>query len=120
MDEDMFNALVAGFESWLKENGTEYNDIIGTYYADDNYYLINDLVKKISEDGGTDVVLPCATNFNDNQTDKLVVAEKFQPIEVAGQTNRQVGVMDEEDELTQKFLEYVQTDGAKAIMLGQA
>ena len=120
MDEGMFNALVAGFESWLKENGTEYNDIIGTYYADDNYYLINDLVKKISEDGGTDVVLPCATNFNDNQTDKLVVAEKFQPIEVAGQTNRQVGVMDEEDELTQKFLEYVQTDGAKAIMLGQA
>ena len=47
-------------------------------------------------------------------------AERFLPIEVYGQTDRQVGVMDADDEFSAKFLEYIQTEEAKAILMNEA
>ena len=99
----------------------EYIEITGTYYDDSDYYFIADFTAQIAKDGGTDIVLACATNFNDNQKDNLLVfAESFLPIDVYGQTDRQVGVMNGDDQLSAKFLEYIQTEEAKAILMNEA
>ena len=121
MEESRFNALVDDFKSWCDENGVEYAEIRGTYYNSNNFYAIADFTAQIAKDGGADIVLACANNFNDNQKDNLLVfAESFLPIDVYGQTDRQVGVMNGDDQLSAKFLEYIQTEEAKAILMNEA
>ena len=121
MEESRFNALVDDFKDWCDKNGVEYTEISGTYYNSNNFFAIADFTAQIAKDGGTDIVLACATNFNDNQKDNLLVfAESFLPIDVYGQTDRQVGVMNDDDQLSAKFLEYIQTEEAKAILMNEA
>ena len=96
----------------------EYIEITGTYYDDSDYYFIADFTAQIAKDGGADIVLPCATNFNANQA--TIAAKEFLPIDVYGQTDRQVGVMNGDDQLSAKFLEYIQTEEAKAILMNEA
>ena len=114
ISEERFNALVADFKAYCDENGVEYTEIIGTYYDSSDCYLIADYTSKILADGGADIVLPCATNFNTNQSN--MAAEQFVAIDVYGQENRQVGLIDADDALSLIFLEYIATDSAKTIL----
>ena len=118
MEESRFNALVDDFKDWCNKNGVEYTEISGTYYNSNNFFAIADFTAQIAKDGGTDIVLPCATNFNANQA--TIAAKEFLPIGVYGQTDRQVGVMNGDDQLSAKFLEYIQTEEAKAILMNEA
>ena len=118
MEESRFNALVDDFKDWCNKNGVEYTEISGTYYNSNNFFAIADFTAQIAKDGGTDIVLACATNFNANQA--AMAATEFVPIDVYGQTDRQVGVMNDDDQLSAKFLEYIQTEEAKAILMNEA
>ena len=91
----------------------EYIEITGTYYDDSDYYFIADFTAQILKDGGADVVLPCATNFNANQA--AMAATEFVPIDVYGQTDRQVGVI-HDTAIAEKFTTYIITERAKEIL----
>ncbi len=113
IEESRFDALVLDFEDWCNANGVEYKQITGTYYNGSDYYFIADYTAQILRDGGADIVLPCATNFNANQAS--LAAKEFLPIEVYGQTDRQVGVIHDTG-IAETFTEYVVTERAKAIL----
>jgi len=113
MKKDKFNALVEGFKDYLNANQIAYESVIGNFYdatvSSDPYYLVANFTSKIMQDGGADIILPCATNFNDNQSN--IKALSFTPIDVYGQSNRQV-LLIEENTLSQAFLAYIATDFA--------
>ena len=113
IEESRFGALVDDFKAYCDENGAEYIEITGTYYDDSDYYFIADFTAQIAKDGGADIVLPCATNFNANQA--TIAAKEFLPIGVYGQTDRQVGVI-HDTAIAEKFTTYIITERAKEIL----
>lgn len=120
MKEEKFRRLVDGFETYAKQNGVEYREIAATYYegaaTSDPYYYIANFTAQVYRDGDPDIVLPCATNFNANQA--TLAAVEFVPVDVYGQTDRQVAAIND-DALTKAFLDYVRTDEAAAILAAQ-
>lgn len=117
MKEAKFNELVDDFKRYCAEQKISYEEIVGTYYqgatTDAPYYYIASFTAKVFADGDPDVVLPCADNFNANQS--TLAAVELAAIDVYGQTNRRVAALNGDD-LTKRFLEYVKTDRAKAIL----
>ena len=117
MKEAKFGILIDAFKSYLADNNIAYTDVVANYYAGavngEGYYRIADFTTKIVADGGADIVLPCAENFNTNQQN--MQAKSFTPIEVYGQTDRRVGLIREGD-LSSAFLSFIVTDEAKAIL----
>lgn len=117
MKETKFRQLIEDFKTYADDNGIEYQEIVATYYdgttTNSPYYYIADFTAKVYQDGNPDIVLPCATNFNANQA--TIAAIEFLPIDVYGQTDRQVAAIND-DQLTQLFMKYMQTDSAKAIL----
>ena len=120
MKENKFNELIADFKNYCSDNGIEYKQIIGTYYQGETtnspYYYIANFTAKVYQDGNPDVVLPCADNFNANQS--TLAAVKLLEINVYNQSNRRVAALND-DELTKKFFEYISTDSAKMILAKQ-
>lgn len=113
IEEQRFDALIDEFERYCNEQNIEYTAVEGVYYNSANYYYIADFTAKAYADGLPDIVLPCATNFNANQA--TIAAISFTPIDVYNQSNRQVGKITDGD-LSDAFIEFVQTDAAKAIL----
>ena len=117
MKEAKFNELVNDFKQYLATNNITYKEIVGTYYQGATnsapYYYIAQFAAKVYSDGNPDIVLPCANDFNAKQSTLATV--KRVSIDVYGQTGRMVGALND-DELTDAFLTYVQTDSAKAIL----
>lgn len=118
MKEEKFKELIADFKAYCDENNVEYIDIIANYYVGaqsgiDPYYNIAPFTEKVLQDGNTDIVLPCADNFNANQSN--LAAVKLLAIDVYGQTNRRVAALNAE-ELTEIFFTYIQTASAQEIL----
>ena len=117
MKEAKFNELVEDFKRYCAEQKISYEEIVGTYYqgatTDAPYYYIASFTAKVYADGDPDIVLPCADNFNANQS--TLAAVELAAIDVYGQTNRRVATLNGDD-LTKSFLDYVKTDRAKAIL----
>lgn len=120
MKKAKFDELVADFKVYCTANNVEYKEITSTYYDGANsaapYYFIADFAQKVSADGNADIVLPCADNFNANQSS--LYATELVAVDVYGQSGRRVGALND-DELTMAFMEYVKTDTAKAILAKQ-
>ena len=114
IEEERFNLLVEDFEDYLKENAIEYTEVVGNYYDSGAYYNKAPFASKIASDGGADIVLPCATNFNDGQS-SVPVLNKWTSIDVHGQSNRVVA-MTSEYSLTTAFIDYLATESAVAIL----
>lgn len=118
IEEDRFNSLMNDFIIYLKENSIKYNEVIGNYYlgttTSDPYYYIADFSAKIVSDGGADIILPCADNFNANQAN-IAAISPFTPIDVYGQTNRRVALT-YEYELSLAFIDYIKTPSAIEIL----
>lgn len=116
MKEEKFNELIADFKNYCTENKIEYKEITGVYYNGATnsapYYYIADFAAKVVADKNADIVLPCADNFNANQSS--LAAVELVAIDVYGQNNRRVAALNDDD-LTKTFLIYVKTDRAKAI-----
>ena len=118
MKEEKFNKLIADFKTYCANNNIKYTEVRGDYYigADNSkpYYFINDFTAAVKAKGNTDIILPCADNIKTNQTNVTVLDELI-PVTVFGQKDRRVAALNN-DELTQAFLTYVQTDSAKTIL----
>ena len=119
IEEDRFNALIEDFKAYLEANSIPYTNVIGNYYpgktnGKDPYYLIANLTTKIVEDGGADIILPCATNFGTNQSNIKVVGD-YVPVNVKGQSNRVVARTFIYD-LSDTFITYLSTASAVAIL----
>ena len=118
IDENSFNSLVNDFIIYLNENSISYTEVIGNYYYGDvdgeGYFRIAKFSSQIVTDGGADVILPCADDFNNNQSNIKAIAP-FTPIDVYGKTNRRVALT-AEFELSLAFIDYVQTASAKEIL----
>lgn len=117
MKEAKFNELMNDFKKYCTDNNVAYKEIIGTYYEgatnSSPYYYIADFTAKVYQDGDPDIVLPCADNFNANQS--TLAAVDLIAIDVYGQTNRRVAALNSDD-LTKEFFKYIQTASAKAIL----
>lgn len=98
MKEAKFKELVADFKKYCADNGVAYKEIIGTYYEgatqSSPYYYIADFTAKVYADGNPDIVLPCADNFNANQS--TLAATDLLAINVYGQSNRRVAALNAE------------------------
>lgn len=117
MKEAKFNELINDFVLYLDKNNIDYDAINKKYYVGatttDPYYYIANFSSKIVADGGANIILPCADNFNANQSN--IAVTKLQEINVYGQTNRRVGIV-EEYALTSAFLDYVKTESGINIL----
>lgn len=117
MKEAKFNELIADFKKYCADNSVAYQEIVGTYYegaaTSSPYYYIADFTAKVYRDGNSDIVLPCADNFNANQS--TLAAVDLLAINVYGQADRRVAALNADD-LTKEFFKYIQTDSAKAIL----
>lgn len=120
MKEQKFNELVNDFKKYCADNNVEYKEIVGTYYQGSStsspYYYIASFTEKVYADGNPDIVLPCADNFNANQS--TLAATDLLAIELYGQTNRRVAALNDDD-LTKEFFKYIQTESAKTILTKQ-
>ena len=123
IEEQRFNALIEDFKRYLNDNSISYSEIIARYYDGkvdgQGSFRIAKFTENILNDGGTDVVLACATNFNSNQSsyadDKKVEVMNFTPIDIYGQSGRQAAITSEY-KLSLAFLTYIKTAEASAIL----
>lgn len=120
MKEAKFTELIEDFKNYCKENDIENKEIAAKYYDGSTnnspYYYIADFTAKVLADGDADIILPCADNFNANQSN--LAAVNLLAIDVYGQSNRRVAALND-DSLTKEFFIYIQTDSAKAILTKQ-
>ncbi len=113
--------LVDGFKQYCDAQGIEYDEISYIYYTgkaqSDPYYYIANFTSKVVQDGNVDIVLSCADNIKTNTDSQVInmVVGDLVAIDVYGQTNRRVAALNT-DQLTQAFLQYVQTSQAKSIL----
>ena len=116
MKQAKFNELVDDYKEYATANNISYDQVIGNYFTGPNtsdpYYYIADFSSKLVAEGNYDIVLPCATNFNTNQTN--ITAIDMFAINVYGQTGRQVGKFNNDD-LTNSFMTYCATSRASSI-----
>lgn len=123
IEEQRFNALIEDFKRYLNDNSISYSEIIARYYDGkvdgQGSFRIAKFTENILNDGGTDVVLACATNFNSNQSsyadDKKVEVMNFTPIDIYGQSGRQAAI-NSEYKLSLAFLTYIKTAEASTIL----
>ena len=113
--------LVDGFKQYCQSQGIEYEEISYIYYTgkaqSDPYYFIANFTAKVVQDGNVDIVLPCADNIKTNPDSQIInmVVGDLVAIDVYGQTNRRVAKLNN-DQLTQAFMQYVQTTEAQSIL----
>ena len=117
MKEAKFNKLMKAYEDYATSNSIGYESIDAEYYqgattSDPYYYIANFTAEILVRQPEIDIVLPCADNFNANQSNLAVTA--LIAIDVYGQTNRRVGRF-HDDVLTMSFFDFAQTSEAASI-----
>ena len=118
IEENRFNRLMEAYVTYAQAKSLEYTLLDSEYYIGKNntdpyYYIANFTAKILEDQPEVDIVLPCADNFNANQSN--LAAIELIPIDVYGQTNRRVARFNDDD-LTMSFFDFAKTDEAAAIL----
>ena len=117
IDEGRFNKLMEAYRVYADANSVEYELIDPQYYVgktsnDPYFYIANFTGRIVIDQPEIDIVLPCADNFNANQSN--LAAVELIPIDVYGANDRRVARFNDDD-LTMSFFTFAKTAEAASI-----
>lgn len=117
--EEQFKKVFEGFKTYCQKKGLDASKAHYTYYTgasnSDPYYYIAAFTAATVENGGADIIFPCATNLTTQNGTNIHEAE-IKPIGVTinGRDDRCVAKLTD-NEYSNAFYEFCTSDEAKAI-----